>query len=106
MGEEPPPGIVQKCLAAADGLSVQDLYAILRHRCTHGFEPGTRKGPQGWGWFPKVIENAVYASREQEAAAQDPSRKKHLSEFPVKADPEMLRAISAFDTLDDLRATA
>ena len=106
MGEEPPPGIIQKCLVAADGLSVKDIFEILRHRCLHGFEPGTSKGPRGWGWFPTVIENAVKAWREQEAAAQDPSRKQHLSEFPVNADPQMLRAISAFDTLDDLGATA
>lgn len=64
MREEPPTVIVQKCLAAANGLSVQDIFAILRELCNRGFDPGARNGPRGWGWFPTIIENAVKSERE------------------------------------------
>ena len=105
MGEDPPPVIVQKVLEAADGIPVHDIFAILRHRCLQGCEPGTSKGPHSWGWFPTVIANAIRAWREQEAATRDPLRKKHWSEYAVEVDPGMGRATSAFDTLD-LEATA
>ena len=106
MQESAPPEIVQKCLEAADGTPLHDIGDLLRHRCLRGCEPGTSKGPRGWGWFPTVIANAVRDWREQEAAAKDPSRKKHWSEYDVHADSEMERASSAFDTLADLEATA
>ena len=106
MQESAPPEIVQKCLEAADGTPLQDIGAVLRHRCLHGCEPGTTKGPHSWGWFPTVIANAVRAWREQEAAANDPSLKKHWSEYNIEPDSGMERANSAFDTLDDVEATA
>ena len=105
MQESAPPQIVQMCLEAADGISLRDIGELLRHRCLHGCEPGTSKGPHSWGWFPTVIANAIRSWREQEAATQDPLRKKHWREYPVEAGSEMDRAISAFDTLD-LEATA
>jgi|CZKN01.1.fsa_nt_gi hypothetical protein len=105
MQESAPPQIVQMCLEAADGISLRDIGELLRHRCLHGCEPGTSKGPHSWGWFPTVIANAIRSWREQEAATQDPLRKKHWREYPVEAGSEMERAISAFDTLD-LEATA
>jgi hypothetical protein len=108
MQESAPPAIVQKCLAAADGASLDDIGQILRHRCLNGCDPGRNKGPRGWGWFPTVITNATRSWRDQEAAAKDPSLRRHWSEFNVAADPAMPRAVSAFSTLDvdDLEATA
>ena len=41
-----------------------------------------------------------------DAAANDPARRKHCSEYSIGADPQMARALSAFDTLDDLKARA
>ena len=55
MQESAPPQIVQMCLEAADGISLRDIGELLRHRCLHGCEPGTSKGPHSWGWFPTVI---------------------------------------------------
>jgi hypothetical protein len=106
MQEDVPPVIVQKCLEAVDGLPLADVGELLRHRCSHGCEPGTGKGPRGWGWFPTVIANAVRAWREQEAAAADPSLKKHLRDYEIKAEPNIEQGSSAFDTLDDIGATA
>jgi hypothetical protein len=105
MQESAPPEIVQMCLEATDGTPLRDIGELLRHRCLHGCEPGTSKGPHSWGWFPTVIANAIRAWRQQEAAAQEPLRKTHWSEYPVEVKSEMERAISAFDTLD-LEATA
>jgi hypothetical protein len=106
MQEDPPPQIVQQCLEAAYGVPLRDIREILDHRCTRRCEPGTRKGPNSWGWFPAVIGNAIRARRDQEAAAQDPSRKKHWREYNIPSDPEMVRAIAAFSTLDETEETA
>ena len=95
------------CLQAADGTSLRDIGEILRYKCVNrGLDPGTRNGPQGWGWFPKVIETEVRARREQEAASNDPNLRKHWSQFDVTVDPDVLRGMSAFSPLDDFEATA
>jgi Helix-turn-helix domain len=107
MQESAPPPIVTKCLEAAGGTPLRDIGEILRYKCVNrGLEPGTSKGPQGWGWFPAVIAGEVRERREQSAAAADPNRKTRLSDFPVATEIWMERATSAFDTLDDLGATA
>jgi hypothetical protein len=106
MQEVAPRSIVLKCLEAAAGTPLRDIDAILRHRCVRGCDPGSSKGPRGWGWFATVIANAIRGRREQEAAAQDTSLRKHWSDYSVPANPEFWRAASAFDTLDDLEATA
>jgi hypothetical protein len=41
-----------------------------------------------------------------DAAANGAARRKHWSEYSIEADPQIARAISAFDTLDDLEPTA
>jgi len=107
MGEDPPRVIVQQVLEAADGVPVQDIFAFLRHLCFQGCEPGTSKGPHSWGWFPKVIANAIESRREQEAAAADLLHKEHASEYCAALEADMARAMSAFSTLDadDLEAT-
>src|ERR1039457_729604 len=81
-----PGSSVARALRAGFSLSLDRLKSVPQLAGTaqlflrgplRGCEPGTKKGPQGWGWFPAVIGNAARARREQEAAAQDPSRKKH-----------------------------
>lgn len=107
MGENAPPLIVTKCLEAVGGTPLRDIGEILRHKCVNrGLEPGTSKGPLGWGWFPAVIAGEVRARRDQSAAAADPNRKTRLSDFSVVTESWMERATSAFDTLEDLGATA
>lgn len=106
MQEEAPLAIVQKCLEASDGTPLGDIAEILRHRCSGGCEPGSSKGPNSWGWFPTVIANEIRSRRQQAAATQDPSRKKHWSDYRADADPELERSASTFSTLDDLEATA
>jgi hypothetical protein len=106
MQEEAPSAIVEKCLEAADGNSLRDVVEILRYKCVNrGLDPGTSNGPKGWGWFPTVLANEIRARREQLAASQEPTGK-HWSEYEVKPNEEMQRAISTFCTLDDLGATA
>ena len=41
-----------------------------------------------------------------DAPINEPARRKHWSEYGSGAEPQMARAISAFDTLDDLEARA
>jgi len=64
MGEEPPEAIVQKCLEAAGGVTLQDVGHLVRGICLKGFEPGSERGPKSWGWFVTVIQNAVKKCRE------------------------------------------
>lgn len=108
MREEVPALIVQRCLDAADGEPLNDIREILRYKCVkRGLDPGISQGPQGWGWFPKVITNEVLARREQDEAMRNPARKKHWSEYESVHDPIMDRAISSFSSLDDaMEATA
>jgi hypothetical protein len=105
MKEDPPTKIVLQCLDNAGDASLCDIREILDHRCTRGCEPGSSKGPNSWGWFPAVIGNAIRERREQEAAAQDPSRRKHWREFTIAEDPEIGRANPAFSALDETEAT-
>jgi hypothetical protein len=107
MQEDVPAVIVQKCLDAAEGTPLSDIGVILMHKCVNrGLDPGTSSGPKGWGWFPTIIATEVRLRREQRAALQDPTRKKHWSEYNAATSPEMLRGISAFSTVDDLEAIA
>jgi len=93
-----------KCAGGSGRHIVADIGELLRHRCLHGCEPELARARIA-GMVSTVIANAIRSWREQEAATQDPLRKKHWREYPVEAGSEMERAISAFDTLD-LEATA
>ncbi len=107
MQESAPPVIVERCLEIAQGVPLSDVRDILRHKCVNrGFDPGTRNGPKGWGWFPTVLESELRSRREQFEAATVATRRKHWSEYEIVEDLEMGRMTSAFDTLDELEATA
>jgi hypothetical protein len=71
MRGKPPLGVVEACLKAADGLPVLEIFGILREKCLRGFEPGSSKGPQGWGWFPTVIGNEVKSRQDYGAVSTE-----------------------------------
>lgn len=53
----PDPDIVDSCLRAMRGHSVDELRALLRDRFRRGYRPGTPEGPDDYPWFVKVIRN-------------------------------------------------
>ena len=106
MQQNVPAIIVEKCLAAAGGVRLTDIKEILHHRCWRGCDPGTHKGPHHWEWFPAVIANEIRSRREQAAAAQNPFRKTHWSEYGAVQRPELIRGASSFSTLDDFEVPA
>jgi len=50
--------IIQRCLEAMHGHSIDELRLVLRDRFRRGFRPGTARGPRDYTWFPAVIANA------------------------------------------------
>jgi hypothetical protein len=105
MQEDAPTSIVQRCLEIMDDTPLADIIEILCFKyMNRGLDPGTAKGPQGWGWFPVIIANELQSRRDQTAAAEDPTRKTHWRDYDVAHDPEMAAMTSGFDTLDELEA--
>jgi hypothetical protein len=58
--EVPPPDrdIVQRCVKALRGHSIEDLRALLKERFRAGYKPERASGPRGYGWFIRLIDNA------------------------------------------------
>lgn len=62
--EVPPPDrdIVQRCVKALRGHSINDLRALLRERFRAGYKPGGADGPRSYAWFVRLIDNAFSPS--------------------------------------------
>ena len=49
--------IIERCVRALNGHTIEELEALLRERFRAGCRPGESGGPRGYAWFPKVIHN-------------------------------------------------
>lgn len=63
----PPPDqqIVERCVRALHGHSVEELEQFLRAQFRQGRERGKPSGPRGYAWFPAVIEQHFRPARSQ-----------------------------------------
>jgi hypothetical protein len=60
----PPDGqIVERCVRALAGHSLDELGALLRERFRAGCRPGQPSGPRSYAWFPALIQNHFHPSQ-------------------------------------------
>lgn len=55
--------IVERCVRALSGHTIEELEVFLRERFRAGCLPGEPTGPRSYAWFPKLIENHFHPSQ-------------------------------------------
>ena len=55
--------IVERCVRALNGHTVEELEALLRERFRTGSRPGQPSGPRSYAWFPALIQNHFHPSQ-------------------------------------------
>ena len=55
--------IVERCVKALNGHTVEELGALLRERFRAGYRVDQTRGPRSYAWFPALIQNHFHPSQ-------------------------------------------